>query len=137
MKNQTTFSDIEYDNRKHISKKEEFLDAMNKIVPWDRWIGIISPYYPAGKRGRPTRGIETMLRMYRLQIWFNLSDVRDRKFDGVRFNMSNLQYKEKEVYYEEHGYGEALILLHGNTVSGKFFIPVIPLLAEKHHVIMR
>ena len=35
MKNQTTFSDIEYYNRKHISKKEEFLDAMNKIVPWD------------------------------------------------------------------------------------------------------
>ena len=74
MKNQTTFSDIEYQSRKHISKKEEFLDAMNKIVPWDRWVAIINPYYPTGKRGRPTRGIETMLRMYLLQIWFNLSD---------------------------------------------------------------
>ena len=33
MKNQTTFSDAEYQNRKHISKKEEFLDATKKIVP--------------------------------------------------------------------------------------------------------
>ena len=43
---------------------------MNKIIPWDRWIAMITPYYPSGKRGRPTRGIETMLRMYLLQIWF-------------------------------------------------------------------
>ena len=75
MKNQTTFSDVEYQNRKRVSKKEEFLDAMNKIIPWDRWIALIKPYYPSGKRGRPTRGIETMLRMYLLQIWFNLSDA--------------------------------------------------------------
>ena len=32
------------------------------------------PYYPKGKRGRPPMGIEKMLRMYLLQIWFNLSD---------------------------------------------------------------
>ena len=71
MKNQSTFSDIEYQNRKHSTPKEEFLDAMNAIVPWDRWIKLIEPYYPKGKRGRPTRGIETMLRMYLLQDWFN------------------------------------------------------------------
>lgn len=75
MKNQTTFSDVEYQNRKHTTPREAFLDAMNKIIPWDRWIAMIAPYYPSGKRGRPTRGIETMLRMYLLQIWFNLSDV--------------------------------------------------------------
>ena len=74
MRYQSTFSDVEYLNRKRISKREEFLDSMNEIVPWDRWIGLIKPFYPNGKRGRPTRGIETMLRMYLLQIWFNLSD---------------------------------------------------------------
>ena len=95
MKNQSTFSDIEYQNRKHTTPKEEFLDAMNAIVPWDRWIKLIEPYYPKGKRGRPTRGIETMLRMYLLQDWFNLSDkgIEDaiydsycmRKFMGLDF----------------------------------------------------
>ena len=95
MRYQSTFSDVEYLNRKRISKREEFLDSMNEIVPWDRWIGLIKPFYPNGKRGRPTRGIETMLRMYLLQIWFNLSDegmedaIYDsycmRKFMGLDF----------------------------------------------------
>ena len=29
---------------------------------------------PKGEHGRPVRGIETMLRMYLMQTWFNLSD---------------------------------------------------------------
>lgn len=36
---------------------------------------MIHPYYQSGKRSRPVRGVETMLRMYLLQLWFNLSDV--------------------------------------------------------------
>lgn len=85
MRYQSTFSDVEYLNRKRISKREEFLDSMNEIVPWDRWIGLIKPFYPNGKRGRPTRGIETMLRMYLLQIWFNLSDegIEDAIYDSI------------------------------------------------------
>ena len=47
---------------------------MNNIIPWDEWINIIVPFYLSGKRGLPTIGIETMLRMYLLQVWFNLSD---------------------------------------------------------------
>ena len=49
--------------------------------------------------------------------------------------MSYFKYNGKKIYYEEHGSGEALILLHGNTVSGKFFTPIISMLAEKYHVI--
>lgn len=49
--------------------------------------------------------------------------------------MSYFIYRGKKVYYEEHGEGEALLLLHGNTVSSRFFAPVIPMFAEKYHVI--
>lgn len=48
--------------------------------------------------------------------------------------MSYFNYKGKKIYYEECGSGESLLLLHGNTVSGKFFAPVIPMLASKYHV---
>jgi IS5 family transposase len=92
---QKTFADVEYDSRKRKTKREEFLQMMDKIIPWDEWVSIIKPYYPDGRRGRPVRGIETMLRMYFLQIWFNLSDemteesVYDshamKKFMGVNF----------------------------------------------------
>lgn len=92
---QQTFSDMEYSGRKRKTKREEFLDIMNKIIPWDEWVAYIAPHYPSGKRGRPTKGIEKMLRMYLLQVWFNLSDeaVEDaiydsyamRKFMGINF----------------------------------------------------
>ena len=71
---QETFTDIEYSFRKKKTRREEFLEIMNEIIPWDEWVGVIEPYYPKGKRGRPPMGIEKMLRMYLLQIWFNLSD---------------------------------------------------------------
>jgi len=81
---QTTFTDIEYANRKKITKREEFLDMMEEIIPWDEWIEIIRPYYYVGKYGRKPRGIELMLRMYLLQIWFTLSDegVEDSIYDS-------------------------------------------------------
>ena len=71
---QPSFSDIEYGLRKRITKREEFLKAMDEFIPWDEWVAYIEPYYPSGKRGRPPLGIEKMLRMYLLQCWFNLSD---------------------------------------------------------------
>ena len=92
---QQTFSDYEYSNRKRKTKREEFLEIMDEIIPWDEWISVIVPYYPSGKRGRPPIGIEIKLRMYLLQVWFNLSDegtedaIYDsyamRKFVGINF----------------------------------------------------
>ena len=61
---QETFSDIEYGNRKRKTKREEFLEIMDEIIPWDEWVSVIVPFYPSGKRGRPPKGIEKMLRMY-------------------------------------------------------------------------
>lgn len=85
MKQQTiNFTDAEYMQRKKITKRETFLQAMDAMVPWDDWIALIAPYYPSGKRGRPVKGIETMLRMYLLQNWFNLSDaaIEDSIYDS-------------------------------------------------------
>jgi len=82
--NQQTFTDFEYSNRKRKTKREEFLQVMNDIIPWHEWVALIVPYYPRGKRGRPPMGIEKMLRMYLLQTWFNLSDegVEDAIYDS-------------------------------------------------------
>lgn len=87
MSYQQSFTDMEYSNRKKKTKREEFLEMMDDIIPWDEWVSIIVPFYPSGKRGRPTRGIETMLRMYLLQNWFNLSDegIEDAIYDSYAF----------------------------------------------------
>ena len=71
---------------------------MNATIPWTCWVGLIEPHYyqdAPGKRGRKAKPIATMLRMYLLQVWFNLSDegVEDavcdsyamRRFMGLDF----------------------------------------------------
>jgi pimeloyl-ACP methyl ester carboxylesterase len=39
------------------------------------------------------------------------------------------------LYYETHGTGRPLILLHGGLGSGEMFGPILPTLAERHKVI--
>lgn len=40
------------------------------------------------------------------------------------------------LYYEIHGAGRPLILLHGGLMSGETFGPVLPMLADKHQVVV-
>ncbi|MBY8872336.1 alpha/beta hydrolase [Micromonospora sp. PLK6-60] len=40
------------------------------------------------------------------------------------------------LYYETHGQGRPLILLHGGLGSGEMFAPILPTLAEQHQVIL-
>lgn len=58
------------------TRKQEFLDEMNLVVPWGELVALIAPHAPApgGKGGRPPFALETMLRIHFLQQWFNLSD---------------------------------------------------------------
>jgi IS5 family transposase len=56
------------------TRKREFLEQMNKVVPWDVLVGVVEPHWPKSKTGRPPFAIETMLRIHYLQQWFGLSD---------------------------------------------------------------
>lgn len=56
------------------TRKREFLEEMQRVVPWSELIALIEPHYPRGKTGRPPMGIATMLRIHFLQQWFGLSD---------------------------------------------------------------
>lgn len=69
---------------KRITKREKFLNMMNEVVPWEEWEATIRPYYPKGERGRPPIGIATMLRVYLVQVWFNMSDeaTEDALYDS-------------------------------------------------------
>ena len=81
---QRSFTDVEYGNRRRVSRREEFLEAMDRTIPWDRWTALIEPHYYKGAKGRKPKPLETMLRMYLLQAWFSLSDegVEDAVYDS-------------------------------------------------------
>ena len=81
---QLSFKEAEYSNRRRRTKREDFLDLMDEIIPWKEWSEIIRPYYYQNTRGRRAKEIETMLRMYLMQNWFHLSDegVEDAIYDS-------------------------------------------------------
>ena len=56
------------------SKREQFLETMEVVVPWTELLALIEPYYPRAGNGRQPVGLSIMLRVYFLQQWFNLSD---------------------------------------------------------------
>jgi IS5 family transposase len=56
------------------TRKREFLDEMNRVVPWFDLVALVTPFAPEGRRGRPPFAVETMLRLHFMQQWFGLSD---------------------------------------------------------------
>ncbi len=82
---QLTFDDATYLGRKKSTRRQRLLQKMEHILPWDTFRDIVKPHYPKGKRGRPPIPLETMLRIYFMQQWFNLSDpaAEDAILDNV------------------------------------------------------
>lgn len=56
------------------TRKREFLQDMEQVVPWAALVERIAPYYPEGRSGRPPFSLETMLRVHFMQQWFSFSD---------------------------------------------------------------
>ena len=56
------------------TRKREFLEQMERVVPWAALVALIAPHYPEGRTGRPPFALETMLRTHFLRQWFSLSD---------------------------------------------------------------
>ena len=123
---QPSFTDVEYGNRRRVSRREQFLETMDATIPWAAWVGVIEPHYYAdgpGKRGRKAKPVETMLRMYLLQVWFSLSDegVEDaiydsyamRRFMGLDFAVEQVPDATTLLHFrhllEEHRLGEKLL----------------------------
>ena len=80
---QETFASFEYSHKKKVTRKEKFLSEMDKVVPWTALEGVVRPYYGNKRLGRPPVPLSKMLRVYCMQLWFNLSDpgMEDALYD--------------------------------------------------------
>ena len=73
---QTTMLDILHGSHPK-TRRHEFLELMDSSVPWEEWLALIRPFYYEnyeGRKGRPPIALETILRMYLLQVWCTLAD---------------------------------------------------------------
>jgi transposase, IS5 family len=57
------------------TRKCEFLEQLDLVVPWKALAEMITPFYPEGRTGRPPFSLEAMLRTHFMQQWFTLSDL--------------------------------------------------------------
>jgi transposase, IS5 family len=133
---QPSFTDVEYGNRRRISRREQFLEQMDATIPWDRWVAVIEPFYyqqAPGKKGRKAKPVETMLRMYLLQAWFSLSDegVEDaiydsyamRRFMGLDFGTEQVPDATTLLHFrhllEKHELGARLLAAQQEIFEAK------------------
>lgn len=67
------------------TRRAQFLEEMEQVVPWRELCALIEPHYPQPGNGRPPIGVERMLRIYFLQQWFNLADpaVEEALYDSA------------------------------------------------------
>lgn len=119
---QPSFTDVEYGQRRRTTHREVFLTMMDQVIPWDEWVALVEPVYYNKTRGRRPIPVETMLRMYLLQVWFHLSDegvedaVNDsyamRKFMNLDFTIRQVPDATTLLHFrhlvEEHKLGEAM-----------------------------
>ena len=80
---QTSFAQVEWEGRARRTRRAEFLDRMDSVVPWADLLALVEP--TAGRRGRQPWPAETLLRMHLVQCWLNLSDVacEDACYDSL------------------------------------------------------
>jgi IS5 family transposase len=80
---------------------------MDVLIPRAELEAVIRPHYYAGKRGGPPRGIEALLRMYLLQVWYNLPDeMAEEEIYG-----SHAMKEFLRVDFQEEGAPDAAALL--------------------------
>jgi hypothetical protein len=60
-----------FESRRKRTRRDEFLETMNAIMPWAQLCAVIEPHYPKRGIGRPPIGLERMLRIHFVQHWFN------------------------------------------------------------------
>lgn len=81
--NNLSFASLAYDNKKKKTRREIFLQEMDRVIPWKELMQIIEGHYPKAGNGRQPMPLEMMLRIYFMQQWYALSDpaMEDALYD--------------------------------------------------------
>lgn len=112
--------------------KREFLEQIDRIMPWDELEELVRPHYYAGIRGNKPYDLELMLRIHLLQNLYTLSDegthnevVDSRAFSDFCSVESSNQIPDGDTI------GRFRNLLIENNIHEKFFALVVKTLTDR------
>lgn len=134
MGQQQTFASEAWRRKGKVTRREQFLAEMDRVIPWSRLLGLIEPHYhaPTGI-GRKPHDLERMLRIYFLQQWFNLSDPQAE--DAIYDSESMRRFARVELGDDKIPDESTILrfrhLLEQHGLTEAIFEAVKDLLAEK------
>ena len=89
MSHQSSFADLDYDHKKRRTRREVFLNEIERVIPWQALLRQIEPHYlKTGRRGRQPMELGSMFRIYCMQNWFNLSD---RQMEDALYEIESMR----------------------------------------------
>lgn len=138
MNNQLLFSQLTDELLQAHTSKKEFLEKIERIIPWGNWIEIIKPCYYKGERGNKPYDIELMLRIFVLQNLYDLSDMRvmTEVIDSRAFSDFCRVDSPKQVP-DGDTIGRFRDILIKNNIQEKFFSQVVEILTERGLILKR
>jgi len=122
-----------FERYRKTTRRDEFLQTMEALVPWSALCEEIAPYYPKAGKGRPPIGLERMLRIHFIQHWFNLADLACeealydsaslRRFVGIDLGREPVPDATTMLKFrrllDEHKLGEALFARVGKELQAQ------------------
>jgi len=109
-----------FEQHRRPTRRDEFLDTMNRIVPWAELCTVIEPHYPKRGNGRPPIGLERMLRIHFIQHWFNLADFacEEALYEGCEAVPDATTLLKFRRLLEKHNLNEQLFAEVGRALQG-------------------
>lgn len=133
MGEQRTLGSVAYDSKKKVTRRERFLTEMDAVIPWARLLALVAPHYAVAGRGRRPLPLETMLRVYFLQQWFDLSDpqAEDMLYDSESMRRFARVELGEDTVPDESTILRFRHLLEQHQLTAQMFATVRGLLEEK------
>ncbi len=120
------------------TKKKEFMEQIERIVPWVEWITLVKPCYYKGERWNMPYELELMLRIYLIQNLYDLADeatvaevVDSRAFSDFCGVESSNQVPDGDTL------GRFRNLLIKNGLQERLFAQVVEMLKAKGMILKK
>lgn len=107
------------------------------MIPWPTLLALITPHYTVAARGRRPLPLETMLRVYFLQQWFDLSDpqAEDMLYDSEAMRRFARVDLGEDTVPDESTILRFRHLLEQHQLTAAMFDAVKTLLTEKRFLL--
>ena len=132
MNKQITIAALSDELKQVRTRKKEFLEQIDRLVPWDAWAALVEPYYPKGLNGNKPYPLERMLRIHVFQNLYDLSDMgtKDKLSDSRAVaEFCGIDSPNQVPDGDTIGRFRNLLVKHG--LQERIFQQVVKMLAKK------